>query len=71
MLLALIAILSAAEAHPVSHHQKFEHHVAHRPVFYWVRGYYTRAGYWAPGRWVRVDSIKLEKKEHSGHCRNH
>lgn len=69
MLFALIAILSAAEAHPASHHQKFEHHVANRPVFHWAHGHYTRAGYWVPGQWVRIDPRKLEKEAHPRHCR--
>lgn len=57
MLLALIALLSTADAHPVR--QPPQHHAAHvtvvtHPTFHWVFSHYDRWGRWIPGHWITV-----------------
>ena len=61
MLLALIAFLSTADAHPVRHHPNVVVHIAPlRPTYHWVTSHYNRWGQWIPGHWSideRVENI--------------
>jgi hypothetical protein len=57
MLLALIMLLSTADAHPTRHPtQRPVPHVTvvTHPSFHWVNSHYNKWGRWIPGHWVAI-----------------
>jgi hypothetical protein len=62
MLLAIIASLSLAQAHPV---HRPVHVVVHvetevHPISRWVNAHYDRWGRWVPGHWTTVPHVVQE-----------
>ena len=62
MLLAIIATLSFAEAHPARHPSHAAVHVETevRHITHWVGAHYDRHGRWVPGHWVTVPRVIRE-----------
>lgn len=61
MLLALIMLLSTADAHPARHPPQRPVSyvtVVTRPSFHWVNSHYNRWGRWIPGHWSVNESIE-------------
>lgn len=75
MLLALIAFLSTADAHP-AHRPPLRPPVAvyvssSHDQFRWVRGHYNRYNRWVPGHWARNEAKVLvcySDREGRLHC---
>jgi hypothetical protein len=77
MLLALIALLSTADAHPANHQHRPRPAVVYvEPLYYefhWVRAHYNRFDRWVPGHWERNDVEVLichSDREGRLHCDN-
>ena len=63
MLLALIALLSTADAHPNRNPDRHHHNVAvhitpPRYTYHWVSSHYNKWGRWIPGHWAVNESIE-------------
>jgi hypothetical protein len=59
MLLAIIAMLSVSEAHPIHRPPPVVHVAPPRPDFHWVSSHYDRWGRWIPGHWATAAEFDI------------